>query len=436
MKFLKQLQNKEVYLYELSKLEEKWTASDKRFFLRQEGVTLSSFLRNKEAVAKNIARSVAKGEYSLSPANIKTINVNNKERVIYGFQLTDYLIHAAVSNVLVQMISPKLQDTLFSYRKSFSTWKALADCSKYIRAYSKKNKNNPNRGLFVLGLDVEAYTDSIYVGDPSPLWPMLADLFESYGEKPSPYLWELIQNIIRVEVKTKGLYFTKNIGIPTGSPISTFLFNFYLMNLDEKLHKYANGFYARYGDDILYIHEEPDKIEEVLKTIRDTLCVLQLNVQPEKTEKYFLNAAGRKSGRLDGEKGITEVPYLGCKIDFYGTISINPKKITKFLQEFKKRVKTSLQQIDSNDINERGKILCSIINKALDPKSTLKLPYVDYLKLIINDRGQLKHLDYFMALIIAQNLTGIKSVKAFREIPYEKIRRQWKLQSLVYGRNN
>lgn len=95
-----------------------------------------------------------------------------------------------------------------------------------------------------------------------------------------------------------------------------------------------------------------------------------------------------------------------------------------------------MQQIDSKDINERGKILCAIINKALDPKSNLKLPYVDYLKLIINDRGQLKHLDHSIALIIAQHLTGIKSVKAFRQVPYEKIRRQWKLQSLVYGRNN
>ncbi len=435
MKFLKQLDKKDIYLYELSKLEEKYTGAEKLYFLREVGVTLSSLLRNKEIVAKKIAKTVADEEYQLSTASVKTITVNNKEREIYSFELTDYLIHAAVSNVLVQMISPKLQKNLFSYRKTYSIWKALGSCSLHIREYYKKNKRNKDRGLYVLCLDVKSYTNSIFVGEPSPLWGMLRDLFESCDEQPSPYMWELIKKVIRVEVKTRTTHYTKNVGIATGSPISTFLFNFYLMNLDDKLSKDGSGFYARYGDDIIYIDTDPNKVEEVLKTINETLCVLKLNVHPDKTEKYFLNVAGRKSGKLEGEKGTTEISYLGCKVNFHGTVSLNSKKVSKLLRELKNRVKRSLQQIDSKDMDERGQILCSIINKGMDPKSSLKLPYVDYLKLIINDRVQLKHLDYFIALIIAQGLAGVKTVKAFRKVPYKKMRQEWKLQSLVFGRN-
>ena len=83
MEFLKQLDKKDIYLYELSKLEEKYTGADKLYFLRQDGVTLSSLLRNKEIVAKKIAKTVADEEYQLSTASVQTITVNNKEREIY-----------------------------------------------------------------------------------------------------------------------------------------------------------------------------------------------------------------------------------------------------------------------------------------------------------------------------------------------------------------
>ena len=75
------------------------------------------------------------------------------------------------------------------------------------------------------------------------------------------------------------------------------------------------------------------------------------------------------------------------------------------------------------------------IKSALDPLSPLKLPYADYLRWIINDRGQLKQLDYTVAQLVAQKLTGSKSVKAFRYVPYRKIRNKWKLPSLVVMRN-
>jgi hypothetical protein len=435
MSFLKQLKNKDIYLYELSKLEEKYTDQDKLLFLRQNNVTLSNILYNKVDVSKKIAKSISMEEYHLSPAETFKITVSKKERELFRFKITDYLVHAAISNLLTQLIKDKMSEQLFSYRKAFSTWKALSKCSGYVRNYYKKNVYTPSKGLYVLCLDVASYTDSIFVGEGASIWTYLEELFEENNEKITPYVWNLIKNIIRIEVKNKGEHFTKYVGIATGSPISTFLFNFYLMDLDKKIEDYMNGFYARYADDIIYMNPDLSAVISAEDIILKKLSELRLSSKKEKTEHYFFNNAGKTSGSWDKERGISKVPYLGCQIDFKGTISLNHKKVKKFMSDLKNRIKNTLAELEDENIENKGQIICSMINHGLDPKSFLKLPYADYLRLIINDRGQLKNIDYSIALMIAEQISGIKTVKAFRKIPYKKIRDEWSLLSLVNCRN-
>lgn len=436
MNFISQLNSSKTYLNEITRIEEKYYYTDKMLFLRQDDVTLSHIVYNKEKVAKQLAKSIQKEEYEFKPAKTQIIKAGEKNREIFVFRITDFIIHGAVASILTQMASPYFSSTLFSYRKEMSIWDALKSFSKYLKDYNKKNKERFSKGLYVLRLDVSSYTDTIPVGDSSPLWDKLSDLYNMHNENPSPYIHNLIKNVIRPDIRSKnGALYNKVIGIPTGSPVSTFLFNFYLMDLDQKLEEDPDAFVARYADDICIASPDYFKVENLRSLITKNLGSLKLSTNDEKTGFYYFNKAGRLPDPPLIAKGISKIEYLGCQIDFQGTVSLNSKKVTKFLNEVKKRIKQSIHQIKEKPNDEKGRIICSAITNSLDPFSTLKLQYADYLSWIINDRGQLKHLDYFIALLIAQKLTGIKSVRAFRKIPYRKIRNDWKLHSLVVARN-
>ena len=59
---------------------------------------------------------------------------------------------------------------------------------------------------------------------------------------------------------TEGQLFTQYRGVPTGQPISCVLFNLYLSGLDAQLDRIPGAFYARYCDDIVFAHPDPDVV--------------------------------------------------------------------------------------------------------------------------------------------------------------------------------
>ena len=53
----------------------------------------------------------------------------------------------------------------------------------------------------------------------------------------------------------------------------------------------------------------------------------------------------------------------------------------------------------------------------------------------ITNREQLAQLDYWLARIVVQAVTGDRSVRGFRKVPYARIRKDWGLVSLLHSRN-
>jgi hypothetical protein len=51
------------------------------------------------------------------------------------------------------------------------------------------------------------------------------------------------------------------------------------------------------------------------------------------------------------------------------------------------------------------------------------------------DRQQLRQLDYGLARLVAQAVTGQAGVKVFRQLSYRQIRTDWKLISLCRARD-
>jgi hypothetical protein len=82
------------------------------------------------------------------------------------------------------------------------------------------------------------------------------------------------------------------------------------------------------------------------------------------------------------------------------------------------------------------KTLCEVVNRALDPEDRLMHRRAGMLRYIVTDREQLKHFDYQIARQIAEALSGVRGPKAFRHVPYRRLRQEGGLNSLVHMRNH
>ena len=103
---------------------------------------------------------------------------------------------------------------------------AVDELSKYT------HRHHHAGGLYLIKLDIQSYTDEVYVGEDSKIWSIIEELFMSEGIQPSAYMMKMIRFIIRPEYYNHDDHLMMNLyGIPTGSAITAILYNYYIIIL-------------------------------------------------------------------------------------------------------------------------------------------------------------------------------------------------------------
>lgn len=140
----------------------------------------------------------------------------------------------------------------------------------------------------------------------------------------------------REKVRKAGIIM-KNLdqkGIPQGAPISAFLSNLVMIDLDQKLSSIAEqlgGVYRRYSDDILFIGSE--EVIDVFKTaFEEELEKLGLKVNHNKTEiaKFWKDAENIFSDR--------PLQYLGLTFDGQ-KILLRCRTLSRFVRRRKRAIR-------------------------------------------------------------------------------------------------
>ena len=106
------------YRDQIDRLHQQHVAGRGMHELRQGAVSLASVAARRDEVAKLMARSVAAGDYQFGPAELRTIRVGGKQRVVFALSLADRLVHGVLSDALEAAIEPSLSDRLYSYRSA------------------------------------------------------------------------------------------------------------------------------------------------------------------------------------------------------------------------------------------------------------------------------------------------------------------------------
>jgi reverse transcriptase-like protein len=422
------LSDRRRYERQIERLHQRYLLTSRLYELRQSNVSLASIVMNRGKVARLLAREVGEGRYELEPGELRTIRARHKLREVFACRLTDLIVHGVVANIVQEAVDPRLSNRVFSYRKGLSWLTPVAELGAFIREERRKHADPRDRGVYVLRRDVDSYTDSIPLASDSPLWSMLeAEL----GPLP-----ELFQQVVRVEMTVPdGGVVCRVKGLPMGQPISSIVANLYLSDMDDALEALP-GFYARYGDDFLFAHPDPAVAREAEAMIDETLESLRLTVNEKKRRTLYLTPPGRPSDAWPEARGTSAVPFLGTRIAADGTIGLDESKIRLLLRELDRRATSTVRTMRGASRDQTGRAVCEVVNRALDPRSALtQSRSAIALRRVVTDRRQLEQVDYLIARVVLKAVARRSGARAFREIPYAKLRHDWGLISLVAARN-
>lgn len=227
---------------------------------------LTDYISNRKY--RDIVNRIVRGESLSIPrlVEINKVGVQKKRRV---FQFDDE------ERIILKMLSFLLREydelfakNLFSFRKNYGVKKAIHTVLKKVdfgTIYSYK-------------VDIHDYFNSV---DTTLILDLLKQ--ELTQEKA---LYSFLESILNnpYAVNENGETIKIKKGIMAGMPVSGFLANLYLKDMDEWFSKREIP-YIRYSDDIIVFSEDSTKLREYEKVIYDFLKHKKLDINPEKEKR-------------------------------------------------------------------------------------------------------------------------------------------------------
>lgn len=242
--------------------------TNKNYLNKRELAKLQNFVDNKEYYA--IASKIKSKDYTFSPPRKSMVNKVNshKKRVVYTFAYEENYVLKLMSWLLYKYDSYHC-DNCYSFRQNFGVKKAIGNiiCSKNIDS------------MYGYKLDISDYFNSVNI---NLLLPILKNMMNDDIE-----LYLFFEKLLSDD---KSVFDDELInekrGIMAGTPISPFLANIYLREMDEYFFK-KGIIYARYSDDIILFTKGEKYRDENRNVIMDFLDRYNLKINPKK--ELFIN---------------------------------------------------------------------------------------------------------------------------------------------------
>lgn len=232
---------------------------------KQEISELEEYITTKQYI--DITQKIINGTYKFSIPEKHLINKINKskKRVVYTFNQDENMILKLISYMFLKKYDEKYSDNCYSFRKKYTV--------KY--AINKLTKTKNINSLYGYKVDIENYFNSV---DVEILLKKLNGFL--VGDTK---LYELIKQILTdSQVMFNGKVIYESRGIMAGVPISSFLANIYIQDIDEYFKK-ENVVYARYSDDII-LFTEKENLEKCIQKLHDMIKLHNLSLNQDKIQ--------------------------------------------------------------------------------------------------------------------------------------------------------
>lgn len=349
---------------------------------------LKKYIENKEylPIASDINR------YNFSYPIKKEISKmgKSKKRVVY--------IYPREENYIFKFLSSKLYkyeylfaNNLYSYRKNLFVKDAIR----------KIASNKSIHTMYAYKVDISNYFNSI---DIDILLDILDEVF--YDDRD---LYLFIKNILcNKYVLYKNDIVEDKKGVMGGVPISAFLANIYLNELD-KYYADNNILYFRYADDIIMFANTKGELDNYINILKTFIKKYKLTINEEKENYYF--------------------PF--DKFEFLGfTFSNNIVDLSdSSIKKIKSRIKRTSRGLRRWMIRKNASedyTLKSMIrkfnNKFYKVKDSNDLNWSLWYFPLINTNKSLKKIDLYMQENLRYLVCGKYNKRNFKKVPYTRLK--------------
>lgn len=226
---------------------------------------LEDYIENEKY--KKVADEIINGTYVFSIPEKHLINKINKtkKRVVYNFNNDENMILKVITYLFSKKYDGKYSENCYSFRKKYTVKDALRKL-----CFNKKEQD-----LYGYKIDVQNYFNSV---DVNLLLPILESFLQDDTE-----LYKFVKNIlIDKRVCFNNVIIEEEKGIMAGVPISSFLANIFLQDVDE-FFKEENVLYARYSDDIIFFTSK-DRVNYYMEKLQQKISEKGLSLNQDKIQ--------------------------------------------------------------------------------------------------------------------------------------------------------
>lgn len=348
----------------------------------QEEAALCEFINKEEYL--DVLSKITNSGFSVPQKRFISKVKSGKKRVVYIFARKENYILKLLTFLLIRKYDYIFADNLYSFRAKMGVRRAV---------FALKNTQNLST-KYVYKSDIKDYFNSVNV---YRLLSMLRIVM-----RDDIYTYELISSLLsdkRVLLPGGSLSY-EDKGIMAGVPISSFLANVYLKDLDWHFQD-KNILYARYSDDIIFFAKTTEERNVEIKYIYEYLheSHLKMNVDKEELTDPFhkWNFLG-----ISFENGVFDISHISAK-----KLKMKMRRKSRALLRWKTR-----KGIDNIFAT---KAFVKIFNRKLyDNDNKTELTWSRWFFPIINTDTTLSEIDHYMQDCIRYIATGKRTRSRFR----------------------
>ena len=358
--------------------------TSKDFISDKEKEKLSDFVLNKKY--KDIVNKIFNDNFSFSTPKKHLVNKghSNRKRIVYTYSEEEMQILKYISYLLYDY-DYLFSKNLYSFRKNISVKNAIKSI-----AVTKNIKN-----MYGYKVDIKNYFNSINIEI------ILNNLKEDIKDKD---LYNLINDILsNPDVIYENKIIKEVKGVIAGNPLSAFLANYYLREIDEYFWN-QKVFYIRYADDIIIFANTKEEVDNYKEKLYELIDKYKLMINHNK--EYFYNPGDT-------------FEFLGFSFE-KDIVDLSSNTVYKI----KKKIRRSARGMRRWSINKG--IDFDIAIKAMNKKFNRKFYGTDDSELTwrfwffpsINTIKSLELIDHYYQDELRYIVTGKHNKKNFKKVPY------------------
>ena len=350
---------------------------------------LSGFIEQRRYL--QVARRIESGEGFSHPKKSAISKLySEKKRIVYTYPPDENTALKFITYHLLRKYDHLFPPNLYSFRPHTGVGNAIRNLSRHRQTGA----------MYSYKADISNYFNSI------PVKCLLPLLEETLHEEPAlfHFLASLLEDPYVID---DGKQVREEKGIMAGTPVSTFLANLYLIDLDWAFFR-EKRLYARYSDDIILFSSGSDELEMDIQRIYRHLESKGLSINP------------RKESRTAPEEPWVFLGLVYCN----GVIDVAPASVDKIKAKMRRKARALKRWADRKDLpGERAaKAFIRVFNRKLfQAESDHDLTWARWYFPLITTADSLHAIDLYAQECIRYLATG-KHTKAAYNFRYEQMK--------------